>query len=97
MKTDKWYDSGRNSYNSPFLSLFENTKKDYLSCQLGFGTIKGVKTAMYCSHTRMTRHFPACRIDDTLAVMCVHDRNLGNKIVGGELSPAQYLRNKYKI
>ncbi len=95
---NKWYDSGRNMPNSPFLSLFENTKKPYLSCHIGFELIKEkVKTAMYCSHTKMIWHFPAYRIPEELAIMCIHDRNIGNKIVGGDLSNASYFKANYKI
>ncbi len=94
---NKWYDSGRNMPNSPFLSLFENTKKPYLSGHVGVGLIKGVKTAMYCSHSKMTWHFPAYKIPEELAIMCIHDRNIGNKIVGGDLSNASYFKTNYKI
>lgn len=96
MKANKWYDSGRNMYNSPFLSLFENTKKPFLSCHVGFGIIEGIKTAMYCSHTKMIQHFSACRIEDPLAVMCIHDRNISNSIVGGDLEDVTYFKTNYK-
>ena len=100
MINNKWYDSGRNMHNSPFMSLFENTKKPYLSCYVGFGLIKEkIKTVLYCSHTKMVWHFPTCRIEEPLAVMCIHDRNLGNRIVGGDLlaSDTAFMKSKYKI
>lgn len=97
MISNKWYDSGRNMPNSPFLSLFENTKEPCLSNNPSFGLIKEkIKTAMYCSHTKMIWHFFAHRIPEELAIMCIHDRNIGNKIVGSDLKDASYFKANYK-
>lgn len=97
MINNKWYDSGRNTPNSPFLSLFENTKLPCLSNNPSIGLIKEqIKTAMYCSHTKMIWHFVASRIEEPLAIMCIHDRNIGNKIVGGDLQDASYFKTNYK-
>lgn len=97
MINNKWYDSGRNMFNSPYLSLFENTKEPHLSIQPDFGMIEGVKTALYCSHSNMTRHFQASRIEQELYIMCIHDRNLANKVCGGDLKDATYFKTNYKI
>jgi len=97
MINNKWHDSRRNVFNSPFLSLIENTKKSHSFYQVGPGEVPiMVKTCMYCSHARMTSYFPASRIEQELYIMCIHDRNLGNKIVGGELKDANYFKTNYK-
>ena len=97
MRVNKWYDSGRITNNSPFISLIENTKEQYLSTQPGFGEIKGIKTAMYCSHTKMISHFPSDKILKPLFVQCIHNDNISNKIVGDELpaKDARYWKSKY--
>lgn len=100
MKSNKWYDSGRAAPNSPFMSLFENTKKDYYSIDPKFGLIKEkIKTVLYCSHTKMTRHFVSAKIPKPLYIQCIHHENLANKINGGDLSVAdtQYWKSKYKL
>ena len=100
MKTDKWYDSGRAAPNSPFMSLFENTRKPYKSISPTFGLIEEkIKTVLYCSHTKMTSHFPSEKIDKPLCIQCIHHENLANKINGGDLSASdtQYWKSKYKL
>ncbi|HDY90145.1 MAG TPA: hypothetical protein ENH82_18755 [bacterium] len=100
MRVDKWYDSGRAAPNSPFMSLFENTRKPYYSIDPKFGLIKEkIKTVLYCSHTRMVQHFPSAKILKPLFVQCIHHENLANKINGGDLPPnkLQYWKSKYKI
>ena len=70
-KTGKFYDNGRVSNNSPFISLYEDAKD--------------MKTVFFCSHTKMEWHFESVKVPKVLSCMVIHERNVCNKIVGSEL------------
>ena len=72
--TGRLYTSARATPNSPFLSLVEHIKPG-----------NEPKTCYYCSHTNMPQHFRARKINDPLAVMVIHDRNISNNIVGDRI------------
>lgn len=70
---NKKYTSGRETPNSPFISLVEKN-----------GTIKSV---YYCSHTNMCKNFK-CRFADNVGyqyIQNIHDNNIKNKIIGKKL------------
>lgn len=81
LKTGKFYTSARKTPNSPFLSLIEKVGLKYTSLN-GTQIDIPIKTCCYCSHSKMTWHFPAKKIYDWLWIMVIHDRNVSNKIVG---------------
>jgi len=77
------YTSGRETPNSPFLSLIEN----------------GVKRTCYARpHSYMISEYPAMFVsDEPLAIMVIHDRNLGNRIVGRLTDPEEWGFEQEKI
>jgi len=98
MINNTWHNPWRSAFNSPALSLFENTKESHPFYQNGYGEIPAMaKTAMYCAHSYMTNYFPAVRINERLYIMCIHDRNCGNEIAGCELEDANYFKTNYKL
>jgi len=84
LATGKYYTTARKPPNSPFLSLIERVGVKYKSLN-GTQIDEPIKSCYYCSHTKMTWHFPAIKIYEPLYTMIIHDRNISNKIVGEEL------------
>lgn len=69
---DRYYESGRNRANSPFLSLAEQWNKTPV-------------TALGRPHSVMPDHYYARRLDGVHAIQILHDRNVSNKINGEQI------------
>jgi len=70
-QTNKYYTSGRDQNNSPFLSLIERTSKD-------------IKTCYEYDHTYMPFYYHSQKIDKVLYTQVLHGNNIANKIKGVE-------------
>jgi len=73
LNTGSYYDSDRPNPNGPFLSLVE---KSY-----------NIRTCYARPHNKMSEDWPTAIFAsrEILALMVIHDNNIGNKIVGGKL------------
>jgi len=70
-QTNKYYTSGRDGKNSPFLSLVEKTDMD-------------IKTCFEHDHTYMPWYYESKKIDKVLYTQVLHNNNIANKIKGIE-------------
>jgi len=68
VSSGKYYETGRDRPNSPFLSLIEPNND--------------LKTCFYCNHTTMDEKFDSRLINKQLYVQVIHQENVCNKIKG---------------